>query len=95
MNALKVKKTITQQIEVTISLPRFFKYDRSLYAAYDEKTVVKVMPYEECKYFGISSCDAMLFDNEIAKGEEISEEEFNEAYETTMAKIQSLIPQTA
>lgn len=84
---LKSTVTITDTVDVDIDLPYFCKYGGSYTKVISEDRIVTVDDYWFSK-----SIEIGLFAHHkqvIAKGNPISEDEFNQAYQTVLSKIQN------
>jgi hypothetical protein len=85
---LTVKKTETQEIEITF--PVFKKDSGKYFAGISEKEWIRVMPIIS----GIYITDAPYeLDDIMTKGEDITEDEFNEKFIEVFNKIKSYKPQ--
>jgi hypothetical protein len=85
---MKISTTIKEEktIEKEIQLPYFCKYGGYFLKISSPENVIKIS-YSENTITTIIVCDAGVFKTEIAKGEEIIEEEFNKAYSKALGAI--------
>lgn len=81
---MKIKKTVTQQVETEIELPYFFTHDTWFYGLFTKDIAFRVSPDN---YTAVVKSKADTFAAEAGKGEQITKKEFYQQYYKALAGI--------